>query len=311
MLTIETQHIRVSYHLNWYRQYSQSVERAVDASVILGSRRSVAVTNRAVRGESVACRCTTRIRLDFASASRYWGRLPYEYCHRTRLRRKGDSLEDAKAGRIPVTDQWMIRGTEFTNCNCAWGCPCQFGAKTTHGHCETVMCGHIEEGNFNDTNLDGLDWAVLMYWPGEVAQGNGTQQVVIEERSDPAQREGLRKILHGESTVPGVTHFFVYNSTMSTVLDTLYAPIELTIDVEQRIASLKVDGLVESHGTPIISPYTGEPSRSRINMPDGIHYIFAEMGNGSTVARAGIELDLKDSYGQVNVLHVNQNGMIR
>jgi hypothetical protein len=173
------------------------------------------------------------------------------------------------------------------------------------------MCGHIEEGNFNDTNLDGLDWAVLMYWPGEVAEGNGTQQVVIEERSDPAQRERLRKILHGESTVPGVTHFFVYNSTMSTVLDTLYAPIELTIDVEQRVASLKVDGLVESHGTPIISPYTGEPSRSRINMPDGIHYILAEMGNGSTVARAGIELDLKDSYGQFNVLHVNQNGMIR
>jgi hypothetical protein len=50
----------------------------------------------------------------------------------------------------------MIRGTEFTNCNCAWGCPCQFGAKSTHGHCETVMCGHIQERNFNDTNLDGL-----------------------------------------------------------------------------------------------------------------------------------------------------------
>ena len=64
-------------------------------------------------------------------------------------------------------------------------------------------------------------------------------------------------------------------------------------------------------GTPIISPYTGEPTRSRINMPDGIHYIFAEMGNGNTVARAGIELDLKDSYGQFNVLHVNQDGMIR
>ena len=116
------------------------------------------------------------------------------------------------------------------------------------------MCGHIEEGNFNDTNLDGLDWAVLMYWPGEVAEGNGTQQVIIDERADPAQREALRKILHGESTTPGATHFFVYNSTMSTVLDTLYAPIELSIDVDQRMASLTIEGLVESRGTPLLKP---------------------------------------------------------
>ncbi|MEN3317213.1 MAG: hypothetical protein V7643_614 [Mycobacterium sp.] len=173
------------------------------------------------------------------------------------------------------------------------------------------MCGHIEEGNFNGTNLDGLNWAVLMYWPGEVAEGNGTQQAIIDERADLPQREGLRKILHGESTAPGATHFYVYNSTMSTVLDTLYAPIVLSIDVYQRMASLKIDDLVESRGTPIISPHTGEPTRSRINMPDGIHYIFAEMGNGNTKARAGVELDLKDSYGQFNVLHVNQDGMIR
>ena len=28
-------------------------------------------------------------------------------------------------------------------------------------------------------------------------------------------------------------------------------------------------------------------------------------------ARAGIELDLKDSYGQFNELHINQDGVIR
>ena len=27
------------------------------------------------------------------------------------------------------------------------------------------------------------------------------------------QREGLRRILHGEATTPGATHFYVYNST--------------------------------------------------------------------------------------------------
>jgi hypothetical protein len=173
------------------------------------------------------------------------------------------------------------------------------------------MCGHVEEGYFNNTNLDGLNWAVLMRWPGEVAEGNGTQQVIIGERADPAQREALRKILHGESTAPGATHYFVYNSTMATVLDTLYAPIELFIDVDQRTASLTIEGLVESHGTPIINPYTGERARTRINTPNGPHYIYAEMGNGNTTARAGIELYFKDSYGQFNVLRMNQDGLIR
>ncbi len=210
-----------------------------------------------------------------------------------------------------MADRWTIRGVEYSNCNCAWGCPCQFGALTTHGHCEAVVTGHIEEGSFNTTRLDGVDWALLLYWPGEIAQGNGKQQAIIDERADPDQREGLRKILHGESTAPGATHFFVYNSVVSTVLDTLYAPIELSIDVEGRTASLKIADLVTSVGAPIISPFDGNPTRSGISLPNGFEYTYAEMGNGNTTARAGIELDLKDSYGQFNVLHMNQDGVIR
>src|SRR2546423_12435049 len=210
-----------------------------------------------------------------------------------------------------MADQWMLRGMEFGNCNCNWGCPCQFGAPTTHGHCEAVVTGHIEEGVFNETQLDGLDWALLLAWPGEIKDGNGRQQAIIDERADADQREGLRKILHGESTAPGATHFFIYNSTMSTVLDTLYAPIELSIDVDERTAKVKIGDLVESTGAPIISAFDGTPMRSRINLPNGFEYTVAEMGNGNTKARAGIELDLTDSYGQFNLLHMNQDGVIR
>jgi hypothetical protein len=211
-----------------------------------------------------------------------------------------------------VADRWVLHGTELENCNCAWGCPCQFGAKSTHGHCEAFMAGHIEAGNFNDTNLDGLDWAMLMSWPGEVHEGSGTQQVIIDERADPAQREALRKILHGESTTPGATHFFVYNSMMSTVLDTLYAPIELSIDVDQRTASLTIQGLVESRGTPLHKPSNSAlPPRIRLSTPEGPRYLYAEMGTGNTTARAGIELDFTDSYYQFNALHMNQDGLIR
>ena len=210
-----------------------------------------------------------------------------------------------------MADTWMIRGSEYANCNCNWGCPCQFGSPTTHGNCEAVLTGQIDEGYFNDTKLDGLRWALVVYFPGEIIEGNGKQQAIIDNRADDAQREAIRKIIHGESTAPGATHFFVYNSVMSEVLDPIVAPIELSIDVEARRASLKVDGMIQSTGTPITSPVDGSESRSRIHLPNGFEYTYAEMGNGTSQVRTGIELDLSDSYGQFNVLHMNQDGVIR
>lgn len=207
--------------------------------------------------------------------------------------------------------QWTIRGTEYGNCSCDYGCPCQFNSPTSHGNCEGVLSGHIEEGSFDDVPLGGLDWAMCFWWPGEIAEGNGRQQVIIDERADDAQREALRKILHGEETAPGGTHFFVYNSLASEVLPTLYAPIDLEIDVEARTARLSVAGVVESTGSPIINPHSGEPHQARINLPNGFEYTVAEMGSGSSKLTGGIELELTDSYGQFNVLHLNQDGVIR
>ena len=210
-----------------------------------------------------------------------------------------------------MADRWMIRGMEYGNCNCAWGCPCQFNAPTTHGFCEVVLAGHIDEGHFNKIRLDGLNWVLLLQWPGEIADGNGKQQAILDERADAAQREALRKILHGESTAPGATHFFVYNSTMSKVLDPLCTPIDLEIDVEARVARLNVPGLVESQGSPIIDPHSGGQHRARINLPNGFEYTVAEMGTGTSRATAGIEMQMSGSYGQFNLLHMNQDGVIR
>jgi hypothetical protein len=210
-----------------------------------------------------------------------------------------------------MTDRWMIRGAEFGNCNCDWGCPCQFNAPSTYGKCEAVSAGHIEEGHFNDIRLDGIDWVLLLQWPGEIAAGNGRQQAIISDATTAEQREAVRKILHGESTAPGATHFFVYNSTMSEVLETLYAPVHFSIDVEERTARVEVPRLVESSGSPIVDPNTGEKFRARIDLPGGFEYSIAEMGTASSTTRGAIELTLENSYGQFNDVHMNQDGPIR
>jgi len=210
-----------------------------------------------------------------------------------------------------VADRWMIRGVEYANCNCNSGCPCQFNSPTTHGFCEAVGAGRVDEGYFNDTRLDGLNFVLLLQWPGEIAEGNGRQQAIIDARANPAQREAMRKILHGESTTPGATAFFVYNSTMSQVFDPIYAPIEFSCDVEARKARVRVQGLVESEGSPIMNPHSGEAHRSQISLPNGFEYTVAEVGKGTSRVNSAIQLSLDGTHGQFHLMHLNQDGVIR
>lgn len=210
-----------------------------------------------------------------------------------------------------MKDQWMIRGSEFSNCNCDYGCPCQFNAPTTYGTCEAVASAMIEEGYFNDTKLDGLSYVMILKWPGEIAEGNGEQQLIIDERASLEQREAIRKIAHGESTEPGSTHYFVFNSTMSKVHDTLYAPIDMGIDVDGRHGHIKIPGQVETLGTPITDPFSGDDFQAQIRLPNGFEYTVAEIGSASTKTSGELKMNLKDSYGQFNILHMNQDGVIR
>ena len=74
---------------------------------------------------------------------------------------------------------------------------------------------------------------------------------------------------------------------------------------------MSVPDLVESTGSPIIDPNSGNAHRAQIHLPNGFEYTTAEVGSGTSRVRAGIELDLESSYGQFNVLHMNQDGVIR
>ena len=72
-----------------------------------------------------------------------------------------------------MATEWRVKGTELANCNCAYGCPCQFNALPTHGHCRAAAAWEIEEGHFGEVHLDGLRSAFLISFPGAAHQGNG------------------------------------------------------------------------------------------------------------------------------------------
>jgi hypothetical protein len=210
-----------------------------------------------------------------------------------------------------MPDRWRIRGVEWTNCNCAFGCPCQFNSPSTHGVCEAVAAASIDEGHFGDVRLDGVRFVWLLQWPGEIAEGNGTSQLILDARASDAQRDAVRRIVAGEDTAPGATHFYVFTSTMSRVLDPIVASIAVDIDVPARRARVTVPGLVESEGTPIPDPFSGGAHSVAIELPGGFEFTRAEVGRGTSRVSAGIRLDLAGSHAHANVLHMNQDGVIR
>jgi hypothetical protein len=50
---------------------------------------------------------------------------------------------------------WRLEGEWMKNCNCAFGCPCDFNAPPTHGSCKGMVGMKITKGNFEGTKLDG------------------------------------------------------------------------------------------------------------------------------------------------------------
>lgn len=156
---------------------------------------------------------------------------------------------------------WSMEGVEFANCNCSWGCPCQFNGMPTNGSCRAFCFLQIEKGHFGDVPLDGLRWGILGAWPSAIHLGNGTFISVIEERANPRQRQAIEAVSHGKETEPGTLIWQVFSATVSKLLPTVYKPIELSIDYSARKARLNVPGLVEGHAESIRNPVTGAPHR--------------------------------------------------
>lgn len=209
---------------------------------------------------------------------------------------------------MPTVD-WSIKGPHFANCNCDYGCPCQFMALPTDGTCKAVTAWRIDEGHFGDTELDGLNSVNIYSWPGAVHEGNGTMQVIVDERASPAQREALVSILQGEHAEEGATMLSIYRAMCTTVLEPLFKSIELTIDVEGRTAELSISNHVEAELEPLRNPVTGAAHRARIDLPNGLEFRQAEVASGKSTVQGGIPMEFTDSHAHLAEGRLTSKGL--
>jgi len=211
-----------------------------------------------------------------------------------------------------MTSEWLFKSETYDNCNCAINCGCQFYLPSTHGHCQSAFIGHIVDGHFNETPLTGLNWAGLYKWPGEISDGNGKRQIIIDDRADKAQREALETIISGGECEPLSNLFSVFSSTCAEFCETLFLPIVLEANPDARTARAEIPGVLRSIGKPKINDFNGEPFHIAIARPSGsFEFTYAEVGLGTTSVTGDMEMEHEDSWAHYCVHHFNQDGLVR
>jgi hypothetical protein len=208
---------------------------------------------------------------------------------------------------------WVLKGTEYGNCNCDYGCPCQFNGRpsSADGSCRYATFTQIDEGHYGEVALEGFRFVWLGGWPKAVHEGNGVLQLIIDERADEAQREAIRRIVLNEDTDELRTPYAIFHAMCTKIYDPIIAPIHLRIDMEARTAHGEVPGIVVSDVEPVRNPVTGKEHRAQIVLPEGFATTLIETASGTFKSTGAVPLDFADTYAGISKLHMTDRGIVR
>lgn len=182
-------------------------------------------------------------------------------------------------------------------CNCDWGCPCNFDAPPTYGHCEGVYVLAIEEGHLGDVSLEGVVFAWPGHSPGPIHEGGGKEFLILDEGSTPAQREAIELLWRGGGVG---SPFDEFASVRADVFETVVAPIEIELDGIRSTVRVRGDARLELQLSPIVNPVTGDEEQVFLDKPTGFTSLRSEMGMSTvaTLTSEGIVWDIGGKYAE-------------
>ncbi len=157
---------------------------------------------------------------------------------------KDDPTSMTATDAVPVPD-WRITGDWWDLCNCAIGCPCNFGSNPTYGFCEGVLTWLIREGNYGDL-IFAKDLAVVLiiHWEGNVFEKNREFGFLIDDRANPEERVALVKIFTGYAGGA----FEAWRDLTLKLDGVQFVPMAVTHDAENW--RVEVPGMVDGLGGP-------------------------------------------------------------
>ena len=148
---------------------------------------------------------------------------------------------------------WRMQGDILEACSCNVTCPCNFGGDPTQVPCDAILAFRIQEGNYGNTQLNGLNMVLYLRIPGNLFKGNWTLGAYLDDRAGPEQMQALETILSGEAD--GM--FGALSGLIANALPPKQVPISFqTADGEHHIT---VPGLLEAASERIPNPMEGQP----------------------------------------------------
>lgn len=104
-----------------------------------------------------------------------------------------------------ATPAWNLKGQYYETCSCDFVCPCiltQLGGRPSQGSCTFAMGYQIVQGRFGTVTLDGLGFIVIGFTPEEMAKGNWSAGVIVDERASAEQRDAIVAVASGAAGGP-------------------------------------------------------------------------------------------------------------
>jgi len=148
----------------------------------------------------------------------------------------------------PGTVPWTIRGELILNCNCTVFCPCVVSLgqhPPTEGYCQAWAGVRIDEGQYGDEDLSGLNVGLILEIPGLMARGNWKAAAYIDERASEAAYDGLVAIFSGAAR--GTTGLF--SMLVSEFLGAERAPV--VFETEGKTRRLMVGKAIKGEVVPV------------------------------------------------------------
>jgi hypothetical protein len=101
---------------------------------------------------------------------------------------------------------WTISGTYVAGCSCAVLCCCPYDGRPrdTKGgtECLGTAVFHVADGNLDDVDLPGVDFAFNNHFPSNLTSGNWKVGLVVDTSASDEQANALENILSGREGGP-------------------------------------------------------------------------------------------------------------
>jgi hypothetical protein len=165
-----------------------------------------------------------------------------------------------------LAEAWKLKGEMALSCSCTVFCPCVLSLgdhPPTEGRCQTWAGVRIDSGHFEETDLAGVNVALMMDLPHIMSRGNWTAALFVDDKAPAQAVKGLTRIFSGR--VGGTTHLL--SILVSQFLGVRQVPISYETNGESRVIQIK------DHGGGIITPVKGKEPGKNVMIQNSEYWI--------------------------------------